>query len=346
MKHWITIFSIITICYMPVFAGQDSKSELALGQSWEFVKNIEKLKPRDSSGEVFFKDNIFIYGGWYDSNFQNLSDGVRINPTSGLMETFELGNVPFLDIPVALVFKGMVFLTSGWVDGRKTTARPSNDIIVSADGVNFSKAGNGAFSPRVGAAGVVFKEKVYIIGGTEQYHNGDRKSLLNDVWSSSDGVNYSIVTTSANFLPRAFHQAFVHGGKLCVIGGGSYKPDSFAYNDLWCSRNGKDFDLIVQNLPFTPRIWFSVIVHDGYVWVLGGDDIKNRKLLNDIWVSKDLINWAEVKFEKIWSPRHEHSAVLVKDTIYIVGGNASPLSNEIWKYKIPKGFERSILRNK
>ena len=86
------------------------------------------------------------------------------------------------------------------------------------------------------AAGcTVFKDKMWILGGTEQYYFGNDGSLRNDVWCSEDGKRWNRVTEHASWSPRAYHGAAAFGGKLWVFGGGNYLPNYAALNDVWCS---------------------------------------------------------------------------------------------------------------
>ena len=41
----------------------------------------------------------------------------------------------------------------------------------------------------------------------------------NDVWRSADGQGWELVTASAAFAARVFHQAVSYGGSLWVISG-------------------------------------------------------------------------------------------------------------------------------
>src|SRR5437667_261720 len=74
--------------------------------------------------------------------------------------------------------------------------------------------------PRLAAGAVVFKRRVWILGGTENYYFGDEKSLKNDVWSSADGKEWKQETANAPWSPRAYHGVVVHDDKIWVLGGG------------------------------------------------------------------------------------------------------------------------------
>ena len=56
---------------------------------------------------------------------------------------------------------------------------------------------------RLAAGVVVFQNKLWMLGGTENYYFGDEKSAKNDVWSSADGKTWTLATANAGWSPRA-----------------------------------------------------------------------------------------------------------------------------------------------
>jgi hypothetical protein len=40
----------------------------------------------------------------------------------------------------------------------------------------------------------------------------------------------------------------------------------------------------------------------------------------------------------LWKARHEHFAFVFKDKLWIAGGHAKPLSNEVWSLHLPPDF--------
>ncbi len=108
------------------------------------------------------------------------------------------------------------------------------------------------------AGGVaVFKDRIWMLGGVQKYYFGDDNDLKNDVWSSVDGVHWERLTDKAPWSPRAYHQVVVHAGKLWVLGGGNYLPNYQVKNDVWSSSDGVHWELVTEQAPWPPRIWFS-----------------------------------------------------------------------------------------
>jgi hypothetical protein len=73
------------------------------------------------------------------------------------------------------------------------------------------------------------------------------------------------------------------------------------------------------------------------MWVLGGwADTGN---IGDVWHSKDGKIWTELKSDIKWTKRHELSAFVFKDKIWVAGGAAEPnykLDSEVWSLNVPK----------
>ena len=87
---------------------------------------------------------------------------------------------------------------------------------------------------------------MFLIGG----RSGSNLLHLNDVWRSADGENWDLVTATAAFSGRGYHQAVSYGGSLWVIGGwyGNQYRD-----DVWRSSDGEN--------------WFSVPASGGaFFW--------------------------------------------------------------------------------
>lgn len=70
---------------------------------------------------------------------------------------------------------------------------------------------------------------------------------------------------------------------------------------------------------FSPRGMGAAIVHDNYVYVLGGWD-GNNALLNDVWRTQDLQTWEQLTDNAPWQDRAYHGAISYKGKAYVLGG--------------------------
>ena len=86
-------------------------------------------------------------------------------------------------------------------------------------------------------ASVVFNNKMWVLGGR------DESSNKNDVWSSSDGINWTQATANAPWTARQEYTSVVFNNKMWVLGGydGSYK------NDVWSSSDGVNWTQATAN---------------------------------------------------------------------------------------------------
>jgi hypothetical protein len=306
---------------------------------WVKVTDKAPWQARDSSGEVVFKDQLWIMGGWFDS-FSAPPRDVWSSPDGKSWKLVQKEAAwKHSDLPMTLVFQDKMWLLGGWYNGRLKGHEASAEVWSSSDGVTWEQVTKTAgWSPRIAAGAVVFKDRMWILGGTENYYFGDDKSLKNDVWSSADGKDWRRETAAAPWSPRAYHAAVAHDGKLWVLGGGNYVPKYEARNDVWSSSDGVNWAKATEKTPWSPRLWFSSVVYCDHIWVLGGWSNNPSKNWGDVWYSRDGKTWHELRSKTIWKERHEHSAYVLGDKIFIAGGHAQPLSSEVWSLEVPKGW--------
>jgi hypothetical protein len=236
------------------------------------------------------------------------------------------------DFPMAVVFKDRLWMMGGWHGGRLPHASASNAVWSSTNGVDWTQATAAAgWSPRMAAGAVVFKDRMWLLGGIQKYYFGDDSDLKNDVWSSADGVTWECATPQAPWSPRAYLGAVVHAGRIWVLGGGNYVPNYQVKNDVWSSADGVNWERAAEQAPWSPRIWFSAATYRDRMWLLGGWSNHPARNWNDVWTSTDGKTWTEFKTEAVWSPRHEHSVYVHRDQLWVATGHAAPLSGEVWR---------------
>lgn len=326
------VFSVLVA--IPVSAQQPAPN-------WVRVTDQAGWQPRDSQGEVVYHDRLWIFGGWFNSyeapprDVWSSADG----KTWKLVQ--QAAPWRHSDLSMSIVFGDRMWFMGGWFNGRLDGHSASNQVWWSTDGVKWEQATAAAgWTPRIAAAVVPFKGRMWLLGGTENYYFGDDSSLKNDVWSSADGTHWQQATPHAGWSPRAYHQAAVLNDRIYVFGGGNYVPDYHALNDVWSSEDGVHWSKLIDEAPWHARLWFSSVVYRDRMWVLGGWSNNPSQNWGDIWYSRDGKNWRELKSETTWKERHEHSAFVFQDKIWIAGGHATPLSSEVWSLEIPPGWFR------
>ncbi|MFM2142261.1 MAG: hypothetical protein RLZZ476_805, partial [Verrucomicrobiota bacterium] len=151
-----------------------------------------------------------------------------------------------------------------------------NDVWSSADGKTWKQeTAKAAWSPRAYHQAVVLNDKIYVMGGgnyVPSYH------AKNDVWSSSDGVNWTCETESAPWDPRLWFSAALYRGRIWVLGGWSKEKDNFG--DVWHSADGRNWQRLQTKTCWKARHEHSVFVFQDKLWVAGGHA---RPLSSEVW---------------------------------------------------------------
>lgn len=303
---------------------------------WVKVTDNAGWQARDSQGEVVYKDQLWIFGGWFNSFAAPPRD--VWSSADGKTWKMVAKDAPWKhsDLPMTLTFQDRIWFMGGWYNGRLPGHSASAEVWSSTDGVKWDQATAAAgWTPRIAAAAVEFKGRMWILGGTENYYFGDDRSLKNDVWSSADGKTWEQATPNAPWSPRAYHQAAVLNGRIYVFGGGNYVPKYHAVNDVWSSADGVNWTQETAAAPWPPRLWFSSVVYRDHIWVLGGWSNNPSRNWADVWYSQNGRDWKQWKSAVTWKERHEHSAYVFQDKIWIAGGHAQPLSSEVWSLFVP-----------
>lgn len=170
-----------------------------------------------------------------------------------------LGNAPWHPRAglSAVTFRGDIYVLGGSSANDEvfnTNPRDRqyfNDVWKSSDGVGWIQlTDNAPWSPRAGPAVTVHNDNIYILGG-EAGFTGYPPPFYNDVWKSSDGARWNLVTRNASWTPRPGHACHsVNGSIVCFGGyGQDSKPNRFRKSDpidMWRSPDGANWELMSQ----------------------------------------------------------------------------------------------------
>jgi len=160
--------------------------------------------------------------------------------------------------------------------------------------------------------------------------------FFNDVWRSRDGVNWQQMTEAAPWDGRAGLSTVVHKGEIYVMGGSfnddpaviGGPPTRVYFNDVWKSRNGRDWVKLTASAPWEPRAGAMVVAKNGYIYLLGGEDgficlpqsPRCPPYFNDVWRTRDGANWELVTAAADWAPRPGHQVVVLLNHFILFGG--------------------------
>ena len=172
-------------------------------------------------------------------------------------------------------------------------------------------------------------------------------TFFNDVWKSRDGVHWEQLIEHAPWAGRAGLSSVVLGGDIYVFGGSQNDDSSVVggppariyFNDVWKSRDGRNWQKVTDHAPWSPRAGAATVVKNGYLYLLGGEEGFTCSPLpgctppyfNDVWRTRDGAHWELVTPAAGWSPRPGHACVTASVAIVCFGGFgllANP--NDMW----------------
>lgn len=285
---------------------------------WRKLADSSPWVPRDSAGEIVHNGRMWLLGGYVPelvSDVWSSADGLRWD---------RAGDVPApagINIPVTFSHAGRMWVTSQ--DGK---------LFASRDGAAWDRVADSLpWGVRYGAGSAVFQGRMWVAGGIS---GGARH---NDLWSSRDGVTWTLECAQAPWSRRQlFGNLVVHDDKLWVVGGGisAYQPFK-AYRDVWSSPDGRSWSRVTDEAPWPARVWSNCVSYQGRLWLVGGFRAQPTwNNFSDIWYSSDGERWEQLEAEEIWEPRHEISVYVHDERLWVVGGNAWPLKNDVWTLSI------------
>lgn len=251
------------------------------GRDWKKVSNNAPWLHSDLPMNITFQDKMWIMGGWHNGRLPGHSASNQVwSSTDGenwQQETKAAGWTP--RIAGGLVeFKGRMWLLGGtenYYFGDEKSLK--NDVWSTADGKEWKlETANAGWSPRAYHQAVVLNDKIYVCGGgnyVPTYH------AKNDVWSSSDGVNWTLETEAAPWSPRLWFSSAVYRDRMWVLGGWSNNPAK-NWGDVWHSRDGKKWEQLVTKTSWKERHEHSVFVFKDRLWLAGGHA---QPLSSEVW---------------------------------------------------------------
>lgn len=180
--------------------------------------------------------------------------------------------------------------------------------------------------------------------------------FFKDVWRSTDGVNWELMTDDAEWakIPvfggpsqgRAGLSVVSFKGKLWLMGGSLGDDNSIGggennrdlFNDVWYSEDGSEWHLATDNAPWEARAGGVALVKGGWLYYMGGEKgfIAATDYFNDVWRTKDGENWEEVTGlgGADWSPRPGHKCSVLANNFVCMGGFGTPSNpSDIWVSK-------------
>ncbi len=262
-------------------------------------------------------------------------------------EAFALGDAPRPEPEVPSIYEWQAL-------GLEARATRWGAASQEASGYRWScVTENAAFAARDGAGALVFKDRMWLLGG---WNPGDKvhfpQICNSEVWSSSDGATWRLENPQAPWEGRHTAGYVVHDGRMWIVGG---DPNQGHYqNDVWSSADGVKWDLVNSEVPWAPRALHCTVAFDDTIWVMGGQTLPQfapaeEAFFNDVWRSADGTTWTRVTEHAPWSPRGMIGGrVVFEGRMWLLGGGTydTPTTpsrsfyNDVWSSDDGVSWER------
>ncbi|MCC7494057.1 MAG: hypothetical protein IT204_16990 [Fimbriimonadaceae bacterium] len=147
-------------------------------------------------------------------------------------------------------------------------------------------------------------------------------AIKGSVWNSSDGVTWTQVAAKTPFGVRGYGECVVWRDRIWQLGSGS---------DVWSTADGKEWTLVQNPAPFGSRSAAAVAVFQDKLWLCGGrtsgvnnppeKGYKTMITYDDVWCSEDGATWQRLLQHAPWAPRHWFIAREYAGLLFIIGGH-------------------------
>jgi len=338
--------------------------------------NVEKVDPKSVAWQrltadaghsfhntrtVFFNNKFWTLGATIGS--ASITCGTWSSP-DGINWTREEAvdnngdSIPRVESGALVTFQNKMWLIGGirpgepLPEGGSTFSAVVNKVWYTSDGVNWTVSEpndpSERWSIRERANVVVFNNKLWLIGGNGYPFGGNTNAFgtaYRDIWSSTDGINWTQETATPAFPARTQPAVFVHDNKIWLVGG---RAGATYLSDVWTSTDGVNWTEVTVNTPFTGRLGHKIVAYDDQLFLVGGENADG--VLGDCWISEDNgVNWTQLQAGDVralpgaFAPRVFHSMFVHDNAIWIAGGlstkNASNVYtqlSDLWKGKLVK----------
>ena len=278
-------------------------------KKWEMATEKAGWSVRASHSSLVFNNKMWVLGGstgdglkndvWSSTNGINWTDAGASNHWSARQEH------------TSVVFDNKMWVLGGKVETQSLTdASLRNDVWSSTNGIAWNEVktdNNAGWSARQGHTSVVFDNKMWVLGGSVV---GD--SRKNDVWSSTNGRDWTEVTADANWSARQNHTSVVFEGTIWVLGGSA---DDGLKRDAWSSVDGK-----VWYKANKTDLWNSAlqshssVVFKDKMWVLGGNDGGSTGVTDGVYSADTTGDYTSVSDKRSIPPGATTTDIKIKIT--------------------------------
>jgi hypothetical protein len=287
--------------------------------------SAEKFEVRSGEATIVFNNQLYLIGGYTTGDVQiareyksdvwvskdgdewlEINEAAQFSPRSGHQ----------------LIVRDKKL----WLIGGSNGANIHSDVWVSENGKDWTEINQDTpFSMRTHFEAFTLNNELFIAGGYTTH--GEK---LNDLWRSTDGVNWSSVTNFS--LAEASNSPFV------VIGDIGSQTAYLLGDKIYSSTNGTQW-IEIDDVPittgFTNR---EAALINGEIWLFTYTfeyfGSRGHKNISRVYKSKDALTWEFVKGGIYLGNliAREAKPIEFKDRLFIVGGRAEVIeyTNEVW----------------
>ena len=202
------------------------------------------------------------------------------------------------------------------------------------------------FFPARYAFGVANTHKALVLMGGMTSPKGKNQTMFNDVWISTNGKDWTLVTNTPGWTPRSYFSTVYFGGKVYVMGGATVDTHNVIKADGQVWYASKPYKTFTKGTfqtnkaagtsdvaPWGRRIGSAVAVASDKVWLFGGMTISETNTLeffSDLYYSVEPgSSWKQISLnKKIFPPIHQTGRIgaYLFDTEYLSTTHSSLLA--------------------
>ena len=241
------------------------------GNSISLVSNGVAFSHREIFSFNSFNNKLYVMGGISSDTIPVLYNEVWTsnNGINWLKETDASwsGRVGHSTV----VFDDKLWVMGGTTNPNNSNPTFLNDIWYLSNG-RWSSVSNANWSVRANAKLLVKDNQIWLIGGLI---TGSINAYYNDVWSSSNGSNWSRVIANSNWMARNISSSFVYDDRLWISGGGNNLIGRGTFfNDVWYTNRSTTNWLEL----FNSRLFINAVVFNNKVYYFTANS-SNSKLI-------------------------------------------------------------------